>query len=147
MYEVQKVHILPLYLLVKAYQQLSLFAHYDAYNSLNVFTIPPKPAPSGCCYRVGNLVPTASHPGITPHACVGRLHLMEQAVNSNHNTLVNNYIKRHRVARQLAYNGTAIWLGDVTRRSSRPGTCPDRPGHCPGARRVWRNFCKSRRIE
>jgi hypothetical protein len=106
MYEVQKVHILPLYLLVKAYQQLSLFAHYDAYNSLNVFTIPPKPAPSGCCYRVGNLVPTASHPGITPHACVGRLHLMEQAVNSNHNTLVNNYIKRHRVAHRLAHNGS-----------------------------------------
>jgi hypothetical protein len=31
----------------------------------------------------------------------------------------------------------------VTRRSNRPGTCPDRPGHCPGARRVWHVFLQS----
>ena len=23
----------------------------------------------------------------------------------------------------------------------RPGTCPDRPGNCPGTRRIWRNIC------
>ena len=38
-------------------------------------------------------------------------------------------------------NGTAIWGGCVTRRSNRPVNCPVRPGHCPGARRVWRTFC------
>jgi hypothetical protein len=32
----------------------------------------------------------------------------------------------------------------VTRRSNRPVNCPVRPGHCPGARRVWRVFLQSR---
>ena len=38
-------------------------------------------------------------------------------------------------------NGTAIWGGCVTRRKHRQVNCPGRPGHCPGARRVWRTFC------
>ncbi len=32
-----------------------------------------KPVPFNCCYRRGNFVPVASHPGITPYACAGRL--------------------------------------------------------------------------
>jgi hypothetical protein len=32
----------------------------------------------------------------------------------------------------LAANGTAVVVVNVTWRSSRPWTCPDRPGNCPG---------------
>ena len=41
-------------------------------------------------------------------------------------------------------NGTAVVIVCVTRRSNRPVNCPVRPGHCPGARRVWRVFLQSR---
>jgi hypothetical protein len=41
-------------------------------------------------------------------------------------------------------NGTAVVVVCVTRRSNRPVNCPVRPGHCPGARRVWRVFLQSR---
>ena len=40
-------------------------------------------------------------------------------------------------------NGTAVVLVNVARRSNRRGTCPVRPGHCPGARRAWRVFLQS----
>jgi hypothetical protein len=41
-------------------------------------------------------------------------------------------------------NGTAVVEVCVTRPSNRPVNCPVRPGHCPGARRVWRVFLPSR---
>jgi len=44
----------------------------------------------------------------------------------------------------LNTNGTAVVVGYVARRSNRRGTCPVRPGHCPGARRAWRVFLQSR---
>ena len=40
-------------------------------------------------------------------------------------------------------NGTAVVLVNVARRSNRRGTCPVRPGNCPGARRAWRVFLQS----
>jgi hypothetical protein len=43
----------------------------------------------------------------------------------------------------MATNGTAVVVVCVTRRSNRPVNCPVRPGHCPGARRVWRVFLQS----
>jgi len=42
-------------------------------------------------------------------------------------------------------NGPAIWGGCVTRRSIRAESCypaPAGPQNCPGARRVWRTFCR-----
>jgi hypothetical protein len=48
------------------------------------------------------------------------------------------------VALRLKHNGTAVVVVCVTRRSNRPVNCPVRPGHCPGARRVWRVFLQSR---
>jgi len=42
-------------------------------------------------------------------------------------------------------NGPAIWGGCVTRRSNRAGSwypAPAGPQSCPGARRVWRTFCR-----
>ena len=44
----------------------------------------------------------------------------------------------------LNTNGTAVVVGYVARRSNRRGTCPVRPGNCPGARRAWRVFLQSR---
>ena len=44
----------------------------------------------------------------------------------------------------IVTNGTAVVVVCVTRRSNRRGSCPVRPGHCPGARRAWRVFLQSR---
>ena len=72
MYEVDQVHILPLYLLVKAYQQLSL----SGITTLKTVPIcspyhPSRHLPS-CCYQRGNLVPAASNPGLLhTHVPVG----------------------------------------------------------------------------
>ena len=43
---------------------------------------------------------------------------------------------------QIHTNGTAVVLVNVARRSNRRGTCPVRPGNCPGSKLVWRNICK-----
>ena len=45
----------------------------------------------------------------------------------------------------MHYNGTAVKVGYVARRSNRPVICPVRPGNCPGARRAWRGICPSER--
>jgi len=123
------------------------FRYDDACSNSHVFTIPPKPAPPNCCYRRGNLVPTASHKEITLHACVGRLiwwnRRLTRVVECCHNTLVNSYIERLRVAPRINANGPLVWAVSVTRHSH-PGTYPG----CwqkivPVARRVWRVFLPS----
>jgi hypothetical protein len=72
MYEVDQVHILPLYLLVKAYQQLSLL-RMTTLTTVHICSPyhPSRHLPR-CCYRRGNLVPTASDPGsLHAHVSVG----------------------------------------------------------------------------
>ena len=49
------------------------------------------------------------------------------------------------VQQTITCNGPAIWGGCVTRRSIRAESwypAPAGPQNCPGARRVWRTFCR-----
>jgi hypothetical protein len=120
MYEMHKIHILPLYLFG---QSVTTTFAFSLWRRLQQFTYVHHTIQASTFQMLllkGNFVPAASHPGITPHACAGRLNWwnrrLTRVVECCHNTLVNSYLKRLRVAQFINTNGPPVELVGVAER-------------------------------